>query len=208
MGNVTGFFRPIKHQNHLSRWASDWILETVFGEHDEGIILGGHDHEGCDVLHRRREDSDTQESWMHDGFAHDELKRRKRSQGIEDVDRNMGEGDDGNGGEIINVANGEGVAVGEEGVAGVEIAGEDNFDNDEDYGEARHPLEISQYSAHQRNNISDGIWKAQKFTQHTSGIREITVRSIMGDFHGNVGLLTGSYNPHTQRTSLPLFVCR
>ena len=44
---------PIKHQNHLSRWASDFILETIFGEHDEGVILGGHDHLGCDVLHRR-----------------------------------------------------------------------------------------------------------------------------------------------------------
>jgi hypothetical protein len=197
-GNVTGYFRPIKHQNHLSRWASDWILETMFGEHDEGIILGGHDHEGCDVLHRRRED-DEEYSWMHDGFTHDELKRRKRSQEQATLQEDEAVMNDESVGQTTANANGQ------RNFEGVEIAGEENFDHDEDYGEARHPLEISQYAAHQRNNVSEGIWKAQKFTHGTSGIREITVRSMMGDFHGNVGLLTGSYNQHTHRTLPPSF---
>jgi len=199
-GNVTGYFRPIKHQNHLSRWASDWILETVFGEHDEGVILGGHDHEGCDVLHRRRED-DWDYHWPDEPFSHDELKRRKRSPERTEIAASE---------DIMHHAANEvswedttveGPVTAKENLAGVEIVGEENFDNNQDYGEAKPPLEISQYAAHQRNNISEGIWKAQKFSRGISGIREITVRSMMGDFQGNVGLLTGNYNQDTQRTS-------
>lgn len=197
-GNVTGYFRPIQHQNHLSRWASDWILETVFGEHDEGVILGGHDHEGCDVLHRRRED-DWEYHWPDEPFMHDELKRRKRSQERTEIavhDDTLS----GHSNEFPREDGGSGTREGN--LAGVEIAGEENFDHDEDYGEATHPLEISQFAAHRRNNISEGIWKAQKFTRGISGIREITVRSMMGDFQGNAGLLTGNFNQDTQRTSL------
>jgi hypothetical protein len=32
------------------------------------------------------------------------------------------------------------------------------------------------------------------------------VRSMMGDFQGNVGLLTADYNRETERTQTPLFV--
>src|SRR5579862_6612779 len=158
-GNVTGYFRPIKHQNHLSRWASDWILETIFGDHDEGIILNGHDHEGCDVLHRRLPEEE--QSFTHE-FVHDELRKREES---------------------------------------VMSAGEEVFDEDHASEHEEHPMEISQQAAHVRNNVSDGIWKAEKFTRDRDGIREITVRSMMGDFQGNVGLLTGEYNPKKHRTS-------
>jgi hypothetical protein len=178
MGNVTGYFRPIKHQNHLSRWASDWILETIFGDHDEGIILGGHDHEGCDVLHRRLSDAEQEHSWHANDHTHDELKRRRKRQ------------DPGT----------------QEETGGVEVAAEENFDAAQppppvhENEQVHHPLEISQYAAHVRNNLSAGIWEAHKYSPKTSGIREITVRSMMGDFQGNVGLLTGSYNQDTQRS--------
>lgn len=154
-GNVTGYWRPIKHQNHLSRWASDWILETIFGDHDEGIILNGHDHEGCDVLHRRLPEDE--QDWTHE-FIHDELRKRE---------------------EIMS-------------------AGEEVFDERREHEvEGTHPLEISQHAAHVRNNISEGIWRAEKFTKEKNGIREITVRSMMGDFQGNVGLLAGDFNNDT-----------
>jgi hypothetical protein len=177
MGNVTGYFRPIKHQNHLSRWASDWILETIFGDEDEGIILGGHDHEGCDVLHRRLSDEEREEGWdMNSLYSHDEL--RKRADGAITLESKRDED-------------------------GVEIAREEKFD--QEYEEQDHellPLEISQQTAHLRNNLSEGIWKAEKYTPKTSGIREITVRSMMGEFHGNVGLLTATYNPKSECTLL------
>ena len=176
-GNITGYFRPIKNQNHLSRWASDWLLETIFGEHDEGVILGGHDHNGCDVLHRRLTDSE-QDSWTADA-VHDELKRRKRD--VDDL-------------EIPAEATAE--AVEEKVIRGYPFEVEEDDD--------MYPLGGWQHEMHERNNLTQGIWKAEKYTSNTSGIREVTVRSMMGEFHGNVGLLTGSYNHHTQRISQPL----
>jgi hypothetical protein len=174
--NVTGYYRPIKHQNHLSRWASDWILETIFGEHDEGVILGGHDHVGCDVLHRRLTDSEQQDSWT-ENTIHDELKRRKRD--MDDV-------------EIPAEATAEAV--------------EENFDDeypfDVEEDDEMEPFEDWQHGIHVRNNLTQGIWKAEKYTSNTSGIRELTVRSMMGEFYGNVGLLTASYNDRTQRINL------
>ena len=187
MGNVTGYFRPLKHQNHLSRWASDWILETVFGEEDEGIILGGHDHEGCDILHRRYLNFEEGKSKV----FHDELRRRRRA---------APEGDmlDVDGGDVeVDVDFGDGVDVATAVEENFDYVAEDNpvvngtFDP--------HPLEEAQHAAHLRNNISQGIWEAVKYTPSTPGIREITVRSMMGDFQGNVGLLTASYNHDRER---------
>ncbi|GAB7356422.1 hypothetical protein MBLNU459_g7194t1 [Dothideomycetes sp. NU459] len=48
----------IREQNHLTRELSDKILNGLFssdnsGRKSNGIILNGHDHEGCDVLHHR-----------------------------------------------------------------------------------------------------------------------------------------------------------
>jgi hypothetical protein len=181
-GNVTGYFRPIKHQNHLSRWASDWVLETVFGDEDEGVILGGHDHEGCDVLHKRLSDEEQELSWEEENereHEHDELKRRQ----------------------IVEV---EAVVVG--GVE-VESAREDKFDyiDPPHLGEEElHPVDMDwQFQYHARNNLTNGIWKAEKYSPGKSGIREITVRSMMGDFHGNVGLLTATFNHTSQRTPPP-----
>ena len=186
---MTGYFRPIKHQNHLSRWASDWVLETVFGDEDEGVVLGGHDHEGCDVLHKRLSDEEQALSWEENArpTPHDELKRRQ-------IDNDEGQEEE----EEEGVGGGGGVEV--------ESAREENFDyvqpmattgNEE--GEM-HPLEMDQFEFHARNNLSHGIWRAEKYSPGKSGIREITVRSMMGDFHGNVGLLTAQFNHSTQRT--------
>ena len=186
-GNVTGYFRPIKHQNHLSRWASDWILETIFGEHDEGVILGGHDHVGCDVLHRRLSDSEQQHSWT-EITAHDELKRRRRKirKKRRDVDK----------AEIPAEATAE----------AVEETFHDEFPFHVEEDDEIYPLEDWQHEIQVRNNLTQGTWIAEKYAPHTSGIRELTVRSMMGDFHGNVGLLTGSYNHHTQRNPPQLYV--
>jgi hypothetical protein len=180
-GNVTGYFRPIKSQNHLSRWASDWILETIFGEEDRGVILGGHDHVGCDVLHRRLSESEQEQGRLENEVAHtnehDELKRRHRKRDAEEIEES------------------------------VEAAIEENFEVEHPEPEDDHDphsTELMQQEAHMRNNLSHGIWRAEKFTPHVSGIREITVRSMMGDFAGNVGLLTGTYNLDSQCITLPL----
>ncbi|RAH77102.1 hypothetical protein BO86DRAFT_275549, partial [Aspergillus japonicus CBS 114.51] len=63
------FAGGLREQNHLSEWVSgNGVLEGVFGMSGEvaevegggwgrkGLVLTGHDHEGCDVLHFVRRD--------------------------------------------------------------------------------------------------------------------------------------------------------
>ncbi|KAK8198721.1 hypothetical protein M8818_006588 [Zalaria obscura] len=78
----------IREQNHLSADGSRIILSGLFGPADgeapvkgRGIVLNGHDHEGCDVYHYRsvpdyvdegHEDGDEEMAWQasHYGFAY------------------------------------------------------------------------------------------------------------------------------------------
>ena len=65
----------MKEQNHLSETAAKGILEGIFGLSGNsdgpgeglgrnGVILTGHDHEGCDVYHfLRNSDAATSQSW-------------------------------------------------------------------------------------------------------------------------------------------------
>lgn len=65
----------VKEQNHLSENAAKGILEGIFGLANNpdspggglgrnGVILTGHDHEGCDVYHfLPRNDSDASQPW-------------------------------------------------------------------------------------------------------------------------------------------------
>jgi hypothetical protein len=43
----------IREQNHLTQESSDKILSGLFGNKRAGIVLNGHDHEGCDTWHDR-----------------------------------------------------------------------------------------------------------------------------------------------------------
>ncbi|PYI31295.1 hypothetical protein BP00DRAFT_371310 [Aspergillus indologenus CBS 114.80] len=65
------FAGGLREQNHLSEWVSgNGVLEGVFGMSGEvgevegggwgrkGLVLTGHDHEGCDVLHFVRRDGE------------------------------------------------------------------------------------------------------------------------------------------------------
>ncbi|KAG9713707.1 hypothetical protein KCU73_g16433, partial [Aureobasidium melanogenum] len=70
------YFEPhhgggIREQNHLSRQSSDKILNGLFklpsGIKRAGIVLNGHDHEGCDTWHDR---ADTEEKqWVSTKFS-------------------------------------------------------------------------------------------------------------------------------------------
>lgn len=65
----------VKEQNHLSYDASKSILEGIFGMNGDrnspgggfgrkGIILTGHDHEGCDVVHQLRRSGHMDHTWI------------------------------------------------------------------------------------------------------------------------------------------------
>lgn len=59
----------IKEQNHLSAETSSRVLSSFFGTpvdgKQAGIILTGHDHEGCDVRHARLEEGWNATRWEH-----------------------------------------------------------------------------------------------------------------------------------------------
>lgn len=110
----------VKEQNHLSYDASKGILEGIFGMNGDrtsprggygrkGIILTGHDHEGCDVFHQLRRSGDVDYKWIAENMT--------------------------------------------------------------EYTSAVHTAEV------------------------IPKIREITVRSMMGDFGGNAGLLSAWFDP-------------
>jgi hypothetical protein len=72
----------VREQNMLSDHSSKTILQGVFGMSDNqfaagqglgrrGIVLNGHDHEGCDVMHFVRQDG------AHDGCSVDTVKREE-----------------------------------------------------------------------------------------------------------------------------------
>lgn len=70
------YFEPhhgggIREQNHLSRQSSDKILNGLFntpnGNKRAGIVLNGHDHEGCDTWHDRVHTE--QEQWISTRFS-------------------------------------------------------------------------------------------------------------------------------------------
>lgn len=69
------FSDGIKEQNHLSRDASKGFLEGIFGMSGnpnssgqgfgrDGLILNGHDHEGCDTYHFINQTSPSEEEWQ------------------------------------------------------------------------------------------------------------------------------------------------
>ncbi|KAF3923862.1 hypothetical protein ABW21_db0206867 [Orbilia brochopaga] len=130
----------LKEQNHLSRGASDMLLGELFGERrvgeehvprnkEMGIILTGHDHEGCDVVH-----------WF------GEAEKKEVKEGEEQPARE---------------------------------------------------------------------WKAGKWTERKKGavgerdlwIREITVRSMMGEFGGNAGLTSAWFDNQTMSWRFEYSIC-
>jgi hypothetical protein len=68
------FNNGVKEQNHLSMDASKGFLEGIFGMNGDsgvpgqgfgrnGLILTGHDHEGCDVYHYINQSADPEREW-------------------------------------------------------------------------------------------------------------------------------------------------
>ena len=114
---------PIHEQNHLSKFSSSWIMDAFFTSNETasgmlpGVIVNGHDHEGCDTVHYL------------------------------------------------------------------------DYENKE-------------------NKSGSVIWKQMRFSDSNStmsnclkkgaAIREITVRSIMGDFQGNTGLMTARFDNNSK----------
>jgi len=133
--NPDDFPYGVKEQNHLSDAASKGLLEGIFGKSANrdaagqgqgrnGIILTGHDHEGCDVWHYiNQSSSDAEAAW-----------------------------------------------------------------------------EAAPWSSAQSSGLPSAA--------DTPGVREATVRSMMGDFSGNVGMLSLSFDEASWEWKAEFANCR
>ncbi|KAL8829615.1 MAG: hypothetical protein Q9191_001921 [Dirinaria sp. TL-2023a] len=87
----------LKEQNHLSYEAARGILEGIYGMSGNpnapagglgrnGIILTGHDHEGCDVYHHLPDDEDKEaRRWKAESWATSAAKQDDSIPGIREV---------------------------------------------------------------------------------------------------------------------------
>ncbi|KAG7878620.1 hypothetical protein KL905_004038 [Ogataea polymorpha] len=56
-------------------------------------------------------------------------------------------------------------------------------------------------------NFTSGEWQASKSINSPKYIKEVTVRSMMGDFDGNTGLITGHFNQETKTWEFNYKLC-
>tara|TARA_R110002003_G_scaffold225_2_gene16557 strand:+ start:28230 stop:30311 length:2082 start_codon:yes stop_codon:yes gene_type:complete len=195
----------VKEQNMLSDHSSDTVLQGVFGMSDNrwaagsglgrrGIVLNGHDHEGCDVVHFIRQDGV-------DGCAIEDIKSEdahwpRPTSTTNSADSATGTMDS---------------PVSDE----TSSANEANpLINDSDY--ATSPLTNSgppvepdpepeperKWRAHPFPNRPYSIAHSPRTNTSTCThipssphIREITLRSMMGDFSGHAGFLSAWFDP-------------
>ncbi|KAI4178041.1 MAG: hypothetical protein LQ348_005717 [Seirophora lacunosa] len=87
----------LKEQNHLSYNAGKGILESIYGMSGHphapneglgrhGIILTGHDHEGCDVYHHLPADPDpASRAWTAERWSASNERRDQRIPGIREI---------------------------------------------------------------------------------------------------------------------------
>ena len=88
----------LKEQNHLSSSASRGILEGIYGMSAKpdapahglgrnGIVLNGHDHEGCDVYHHvaAYEDQEPSTIWTAERWSESSQKSNRSTPGIREV---------------------------------------------------------------------------------------------------------------------------
>jgi hypothetical protein len=73
----------LREQNHMSDTTSSMVLTSIFGfggadkiSHRPGIILNGHDHEGCDTWHGLIQNEDQKDDFSHTRFENSSAASR------------------------------------------------------------------------------------------------------------------------------------
>lgn len=156
----------IREQNHLSQNTSARILDGLFaglqtGQEEvisNGIILNGHDHEGCDVWHQYQRNPAT---------------------------------------------------PAQAAAAAAAAASSATLSSSPIDGDAEPETKVADQQPHTDTHPP---WTASRYRgisnqQPAPGIREVTVRSMMGSYHGNAGLLSAWLDPNTQEWRFDYATC-
>lgn len=180
----------LKEQNQLSADASKGIVEGIFGLNGDasaagagmgrrGVVLNGHDHEGCDTWHfiNQSEPAKPSDTNSDSAVESDNVIRsdEEEEDEIKNEDENVQQTDDGD--------------------------DNDKSDSSDDASlladltpveEATQPVREWQVRTWS-NATSESIVGAPSLP----GLREITVRSMMGGYGGNAGLLSAWFDEDT-----------
>lgn len=192
----------VKEQNMLSDHASKIALEGIFGMTGNkdamgagmgrhGIIVNGHDHEGCDVMHWIRQPGVDQVCRV------DELKKEQAYWPIPTLNNSI----------LLPAVEIDGADVG---IPSLEHAG--NEPTNDTIVDETEPLSQPISDSIPKSSEPDTApkWKARRFPNlpyevderdectvidTSPHIREITLRSMMGEFGGYAGFLSAWYDP-------------
>lgn len=164
----------VREQNMLSEYGSSVVLQSIFGlsrdVHAEGaglgrrgVVLNGHDHEGCDTLHWIRQpgapacdakDVDREDAYWHDGAGNSSTR------GL-DTDADAAPN------------------------ATTESPTEDSW----------HAVRFPPRQYHVRPSSSSSSQLDCTHIPSAPHLREITLRSMMGEFSGYAGFLSAWFDP-------------
>lgn len=180
----------IKEQNHLSAEASKAVLEGIYGMSGDntvdgggmgrrGLIINGHDHEGCDVYHYVDQVSTSAEQSTTPPVSQEtasEVVRPTLSEEPLDSLQEMS------------------IQLNEETTS--EPVHETTTDQPT-------PKPTWQATRHDTSNP----FPPTNPSHQTPAIRELTLRSMMGDYSGNAGLISITYNPNTSSWTYAITNC-
>lgn len=164
----------LKEQNQLSADASKGFVEGIFGLNGDsgaagggmgrrGVVLNGHDHEGCDTWHFINQTDPSNPSIAgNDSDSGNDPEKSERSQEVDESEKPDAPGES------------------------------ELFDGLKLSDEPKQPIREWQARTW-RNATQEGIVGAALLP----GVREITVRSMMGGYGGNAGLLSAWFDEET-----------
>lgn len=182
----------LKEQNQLSADASKGIVEGIFGLNGDasadgagmgrrGVVLNGHDHEGCDTWHfiNQSESAKPSDTNSDSAVKSDTVIRSddKEEDEVKNEDENVKQSDDSDDDELDKSDSSDEASLLAD-LTPVE--------------EATQPVREWQVRTWS-NATSESIVGAPSLP----GLREITVRSMMGGYGGNAGLLSAWFDEDT-----------
>ncbi|KAF3003136.1 hypothetical protein E8E13_008641 [Curvularia kusanoi] len=188
----------VREQNMLSEYGSKIVLESIFGLSGNagaegqglgrrGLVVNGHDHEGCDVLHWIRQDGvETCESGVLE-------QRRQEWVAALDADallssvRNETRDSSADDADPLDNSDGAGDPDAEQEVE----AEEEKQDTGPQWRATRFPPRATHHFSNSSSSSSDECTHIPS----SPNLREITLRSMMGEFGGHAGFLSAWFDP-------------
>ncbi|KAF1954928.1 hypothetical protein CC80DRAFT_447968 [Byssothecium circinans] len=180
----------VKEQNMLSKYVSKMLLESIFGLSGNmdaegggfgrrGIVINGHDHAGCDVLHWI-EQPGVKSRCPEDVLSSMELEQVN----LQGVTVNASEAST-----FVSAATNETEADTQ--FAAQELQPSDPEDSEDPrFQTIRYP-----HPPYTVSNTSAPTLSSCLSLNHVPRLREITIRSMMGDYAGYAGFLSAWFDP-------------